>query len=222
MATGVVLLAAGSGNRFGGRVPKQFLPFNGEPLFVASLRVFGSVPSVTEIVLVAPAGRTKELQRRVPRLPARVSVHVVDGGSFRGASVKNGLKALSAAVKIVLVHDSARPMVTADIVRRVESAARRTGCALAAWPLADTLKKEGRRRRVGKTIPRSGLWVAQTPQGFRRDVAIKCLMNPRPGATDDVALAESRRSPVEIVEGSPTNIKVTTPHDLRLCRALLS
>ena len=220
MATGVVLLAAGSGNRFGGRTPKQFLPFNGEPLFVASLRVFSSVASVTEIILVAPPGRASQIRRRLPRLSARLAVSVVDGGSFRGASVRNGVKALSAAVSVVLIHDAARPMVTADIVRRVESAARRTGSSLAAWPLADTLKKEGPRRRVGRTVARDGLWVAQTPQGFRRDVALKCLMFPRPGATDDVALAESRRLPVELVEGSPINIKVTTPHDLRLCRAL--
>jgi 2-C-methyl-D-erythritol 4-phosphate cytidylyltransferase len=221
MSTGVVLLAAGSGHRFGGRTPKQFLPLKGEPLFVKSLRVFGSVPSVKEIVLVAPPGRARQLTRRVPRLPGRIALSVVDGGSFRGASVRNGVKALSPRVRIILVHDAARPMVTADIVRRVEAAARRTGSALAAWPLADTIKV-GNGRRVRKTIPRAGLWLAQTPQGFRRDVAYKCLMNPRKNATDDVALAEARRLPVELVEGSPTNIKITTPDDLRLCRALLS
>lgn len=220
MTTGVVLLAAGSGHRFGGRTPKQFLPFHGEPLFVASLRVFGSVASVKEIVLVAPPGRSADLRRRLPKMSPRLTVTVVDGGAFRGASVKNGVRALSTEVNVVLVHDSARPLVTADIVRRVESAARRTGSSLAAWPLADTLKQEGRRGRVGKTVPRDGLWVAQTPQGFRRDVALQCLLNPRRGATDDVALAEGRRLPVELVPGSPTNIKVTTPADLRLCRAL--
>lgn len=222
MPTGVVLLAAGSGNRFGGRTPKQFLPLAGEPLFARSLRALARLPSVTEVAVVAPPKDALALARRLPRLPRRVSACVVPGGAFRGESVRNGLHALSDRCGVVLIHDAARPLVTADIARRVETAARRTGVALAAWPLTDTLKSCGRGTRVRKTVPRDGLWLAQTPQGFRRDAALDCLLSPRPDATDDVALAERRGWAVEVVKGSPTNIKITYPHDLRLCRALLS
>lgn len=219
MSTGVVLLAAGSGNRFGGRTPKQFLPFHGRPLFAASLSVFASVPSVTDIALVVPPGRAAAVRRRLPRLPRRIRVSIVDGGSFRGESVKYGVEALGAGCRVILIHDAARPLVTADIVRRVERAAAKTGAALAAWPLADTLKKDNGRSMVANTVARAGLWLAQTPQGFRRDVAA-LLLSPTPGATDDVGLVEAHGLPVELVQGSPTNIKVTTPHDLRICRAL--
>ena len=222
MSTGVVLLAAGTGRRFGGRTAKQFLPLNGEPLFLRSLRVFLSVPSVREIALVGAPRSLDSLRRRLPRLPARVRLTLVEGGAFRGASVRNGVRALSDKATVVLVHDAARPMITADVVRRVERAARRTGAALAAWPLSDTLKDGRGGRRVKRTVPRDGLWLAQTPQGFRRGRPLDCLLAPRPDATDDVALAERRGLPVEIVEGSASNIKVTYPHDLKVCRALLA
>ncbi len=222
MPTGVVLLAAGSGNRFGGRTPKQYLTLKGQPLFALSLRVFASVAGVREIVLVGPPDGLPALRRRLPKLGARVSLSVVAGGAFRGESVRNGVRALSSKCTVVLVHDAARPLVTADVVQRVERAAKRVGVAVAAWPLSDTLKDCGAGRKIRRTVPRDGLWLAQTPQGFRRNEAMTCLLNPRRDATDDVSLAERRGFPVEVVEGSPLNIKVTYPHDLKLCRALLS
>lgn len=244
MRSGVVLLAAGAGRRLGARKPKQFLSLNGRPLFMTPLAVFAAMPSVKDIVVVCSSEGRKAVESSVRRLKTKKPVAVVLGGAIRGESVRNGVKALSTDIDVVLVHDSARPLVTADIVRRVETAAKKTGAALAAWPLADTLKLAlqgtggqarrsfgGQARRsfgeqtrqisfVKKTIPRKNLWLAQTPQGFRRDVALKCLLKPSASATDDVELAQRKGFKVAIVDGAADNFKVTYPMDLKLCRLL--
>jgi 2-C-methyl-D-erythritol 4-phosphate cytidylyltransferase len=107
-----------------------------------------------------------------------------------------------------------------DIVRRVISTTQKRGVALAAWPLSDTLKLTGKAGRVKKTVSRDQFWCAQTPQGFRRAIAEKCLLHPSPTATDDAELAERRGFPVSVVVGSPTNIKVTFPRDLEIAKVL--
>jgi 2-C-methyl-D-erythritol 4-phosphate cytidylyltransferase len=220
MPTGVVLLAAGAGRRVGGKKPKQFLLLDGEPLFLKSLRTFLKCSSVNEIVVVCLPGRETAVKRWISRCKTRVKIHLIEGGRYRGESVRNGVRALSPQMNVVLVHDAARPLISPDMVRRVEEAAKKTGAALAAWPLADTLKSSTKQGAVKKTIPRKGLWLAQTPQGFRRDVAIKCLLKPSASATDDVELAERKGYRVQLVEGGPTNMKVTYPTDLKLCRLL--
>jgi 2-C-methyl-D-erythritol 4-phosphate cytidylyltransferase len=220
MRTGVVLLAAGSGRRFGRARPKQFMTLNREPLFMNSFRVFEKIPSVKEIAVVSRPSDLKTVARWTRRSRKNLTVRMIAGGEFRGASVRNGVKALAANLQVVLVHDTARPLVTREIVRRVEKAAFKTGVALAAWPLNDTLKLASAQGRVRKTVPRKNLWLAQTPQGFRRDIALKCLLHPSPSATDDVELAQRKGYPVQVVEGSATNMKVTYPADLKICQAL--
>lgn len=220
MPTGVVLLAAGRGRRFGGRSPKQFLPMSGEPLFARSLRVFSKMRSVREIALVVERSRVHRLTRAVRSMALGKPVRVIAGGAQRGDSVRNGLRSLDRNLSIVLIHDAARPLVTAAIASRVERAAARFGAALAAWPLSDTVKKSRSTGFVAKTIPRDSLWIAQTPQGFRRNVADACLLRPRADATDDTNLAERRGFRVKLVPGSPTNIKITRPADMTLCRVL--
>lgn len=220
MSTGVVLLAAGSGRRFGGPTPKQFLPFQGEPLFLKSLRTFASVPSVSEIVLVVSPEAMKKAVGLVRHVKVRPRLMVAQGGKFRGESVRNGLYAFAEIPSVVLIHDSARPLVDAAIIRRVEQAAQSKGAALAAWPLPDTLKR-WKKGVVAQTIPRKDLWVAQTPQGFKRKVAETCLLKPLSNATDDVELAERKGFPVKIVLGSAHNFKITHASDLKLARSLI-
>lgn len=217
---GVILLAAGSGRRFGGSLPKQFQRVNGVPLLLRSLRVFQTLPFVNDIAVVVSPEHQVRVTSLLKREKGRRPMTVVKGGAYRGASVRNGFFALATTDRVVLVHDSARPLVTADIVRRVFKSALSKGAALAAWPLGDTLKLAARNGRVQKTIPRHQLYLAQTPQGFRRDVAEKCLARPSRTATDDVQLAERRGYPVFVVEGGPSNFKVTYPFDLELCRRL--
>lgn len=221
MSVGVILLAAGAGRRFGRRTEKQLLKLNGEPLFLKSLRVFLSVPSVKEVSLVIPKHRRKIFERIITKKKLSKKVHLVDGGDARGLSVRNGFKAFSKKFKIVLVHDSARPLLTKSIIQRVGKAAHQFGVSLAAWPLADTLKFGNESDFVKKTIPREQLWLAQTPQAFRWDIAEKCLLNPSSDATDDVSLAEKKGFRVKLVPGAPFNFKITVPYDFDLCQAFL-
>lgn len=186
-----------------------------------SVRAFAKRPTVREIVVVTPPAYIKKVQRWVGLLSRKKNISTVPGGPFRGASVCNGVLALSSRVDVVLVHDAARPLVTPAIIERVEKAAWKNGAALAAWPLADTLKQAAPSGFVKKTIPRKNLWLAQTPQGFRRDIALKCLCDPSPAATDDVELAERKGYRVRLVEGGPSNFKVTYRHDLPTLRALV-
>lgn len=186
------------------------------------LSVFVRMPSVREIVIVSAPDRIRFIEMQVRQLKTKKPIVVVAGGSLRGDSVRNGVRALSKKIDVVLVHDAARALVTSDIVRRVEAAAEKNGVALAAWPLADTLKLATSNLLVKKTIPRQQLWLAQTPQGFRRDVALKCLLKPSATATDDVELAQRKGYKVALVDGSAINFKVTYPTDLKLCRILAS
>jgi 2-C-methyl-D-erythritol 4-phosphate cytidylyltransferase len=220
MSVGVVLLAAGSSRRFGSKIPKQFAHLAGEPLYLKSLRIFARRRSVTEIVIVCRPTSMGRIHRSLPGLPGRVNLKLVSGGSFRGKSVQNGFRALSDKIQIVLVHDTARPLVDEGIIRRVEGATRRFGVALAGWPLPDTLKLANKKSVVLKTVPRENLWLAQTPQGFKRKIALACLNHPSPTATDDVELAQRRGYRVKLVKGSPINMKVTFTHDLSICRIL--
>ena len=220
MRCGVLLLAAGAGRRFGSSISKQFAPFHGVPLFVHSLRVFSVLREVIEIVIVVPKPLVIRIEGFMKKIKINKTIHVISGGSYRGESVRNGLKRLTKKVDLVLVHDAARPLLSADVVRRVMTAAQKRGVALAAWPLSDTLKLAGNNGRVKKTIPRESLWCAQTPQAFRRAIAEKCLLTPSPTATDDTELAERHGIPVWVVVGSPTNIKVTYPRDLEIAKVM--
>jgi 2-C-methyl-D-erythritol 4-phosphate cytidylyltransferase len=220
MRSAVVLLAAGSGRRVAGKTAKQFLPVNGEPLFMKSVRVFAAHPSVKEVVIVCQSRHHRRVLSALRRIKFSGEWKVVEGGDYRGASVRNGVGSVTTNPDVILIHDTARPFTTSSMIARVERAALKHGAALAAWPLPDTLKLTDGAGRVRKTIPRKNLWLAQTPQAFKFSVAQKCLLTPSPSATDDTELAERRGQRVHVIEGSATNFKVTYPADLELCRWL--
>jgi 2-C-methyl-D-erythritol 4-phosphate cytidylyltransferase len=225
-----VIVAAGRGKRFGpaGERPKQFRILGGRPLLAWAVEAFERATSVNSLVLVTSPGFMDFLKNLVRRRGWRKVRAVVPGGAERADSVSAGLAAAPEEADVVLIHDAARPLVTAEIVDRVAGAARRTGVALAAWPVPDTLKLASPARGrfapsplVKTTISRKGLWLAQTPQAFRRD-RLRALLRRPPGGkfTDDVQWAESRGWPVELVPASPRNFKVTRPEDWDMCRDL--
>ena len=150
-----------------------------------------------------------------------MGVKVTAGGSTRPQSVKNALANVPAQAELVCVHDAVRPCVSPLWVDAVFAEARKSGAAILAYPVHGTLKKVSEANVIDQTVPRSGLWEAQTPQVFGRDLLVKAYEGDISGATDDAQLVEAMGHPVSIVAGDPRNVKITTPSDLALAAAVI-
>jgi 2-C-methyl-D-erythritol 4-phosphate cytidylyltransferase len=219
---GVVVVAAGRGTRLGGETPKQFQPIGGVPMVLRAVRPFAAHPDVARVALVLPAADAAHPPEFLRGL-AGSGLVVVAGGAERADSVAAGLRALGPECTTVLVHDAARPFVERPVIDAVIAHARAGEGAVAAVRVSDTLKEASAHdaTRVGRTVPRDGLWRAQTPQGFPRAVLERAYA-ARGGAapTDDAALVERIGVPVRLVPDSPRNLKITTADDLALAELL--
>jgi 2-C-methyl-D-erythritol 4-phosphate cytidylyltransferase len=219
----VVVVAAGRGTRFGGETPKQYQPIGGVPMVLRAVRPFAAHPDVAQVVLVLPPADA-EAPPAFLRGAAGAGLIVVAGGAERSDSVAAGLGALGPECTVVLVHDAARPFVGRAVIDAVIAHARAGEGAVAAVRVSDTLKQAAAEdaTRVARTVPRDGLWRAQTPQGFPRAVLERAYAaaHGEGGATDDAALVERTGVPVRLVPDSPRNMKVTTPEDLALAELL--
>lgn len=220
MSVTAILLCAGRGERLGAAVPKAAVPLAGRPLFAWSLETLERCASVDSIVVVGPVRTLRELLAAAGLAPAKV-VAWVEGGEERQHSVARGLAALPEGCDLVAIHDCARALVSAEVVERAVSAARAHGAAIAAVPLADTLKRVESDVIAG-TPSRAGLWCAQTPQVFRRDWIEAAHAAAGQTATDDAALVEALGHAVHVSEGEALNFKVTTPGDLALAERWLA
>ncbi len=222
---GVVVVAAGRGLRAGAGLAKQFRPIGGVPMLLRSLRPFLMHPAVHTVVAVVPAEVAAELPDWLAPL-AGERLRVVAGGTERLDSVEAGVAACGTDVDVILVHDGARPFVDAGVIGAVIAEARTGRGAVAAVPLHDTLKSSttgpGPARILG-TVPREGLWRAQTPQGFPRTMLVSAIAAARRegrGATDDAALCEAIGAPVTLIEDLTTNFKITSAADFVLAEAV--
>ena len=215
----MLLVAGGRGERAGAGPLKQFRDLAGVPLLLRALRPFASHPDVTHIVIALPAEHVAAPPDWLAELKGP-AVTLVAGGTERAKSVRHALAALPPSAEIVLVHDAARPFVNPDVLSAVIAAAREGGAALAAVPLADTLKEADTSGAVvRRTLPRQALWRAQTPQGFRRDILEAAHAAAIAGATDDSMLVEATGVNVRLVPDSSLNFKVTTDDDFALAEA---
>ena len=219
-----IVPAAGSGSRFGGAVPKQYLTLCGLPLLAWTLKALAASGRVDCLILVTPPGQETRCREEILR-PSGLDVDVlVSGGADRQASVCAGLAAAPAATEIIVVHDGARPLVTPELVRAAVDAAAAGGGAVVAVPVTDTIKVADPEGRVAETLPRGRLWAAQTPQVFRadwlREAHARALADGYRG-TDDSVLVERLGHPVRLVPGSPENLKVTTTTDLAQAERIL-
>ena len=217
MSVGALLLCAGRGARLGRAQEKALVPAAGKALFVWSLETLERVPAVDCIVLVGPVSKLKGALSADHE--GKIAA-VVDGGRERQDSVAAGLRALPERCRHVAVHDSARPLVSAELVARVIADGLEHGAAVPAVPLPDTLKR-ATLHTVDATIPRAGLGCAQTPQVFRRDWLEDAHAQAQGKATDDAALVEALGHAVHLTEGDAVNFKVTTARDLELAEAWL-
>ena len=222
---GVIVVAAGRGTRLGG-TPKQFRELAGVPVLLRAIRPFASHPAVICTVVALPAedaGAPPDWL--LPLVGDRL--RLVAGGRERGDSVRAALAALPSACSVVLVHDAARPLVSLETIDAVIALARRGAGAVAAVPLGDTLKSvpDGPDSfTIRGTIPRAGLWRAQTPQGFPRALlerAAAAALADGVQTTDDAEMVERIGGIVQVVPDQTTNLKLTTQGDFDLAEALL-
>jgi len=217
-----LIVAGGSGQRFGAERPKQYLDLAGKPVLRRTVEAFLGHPEVTGVrVVIDPTWRDAyDVALSGLALPDPVA-----GGASRQDSVRNGLEALAAggAPDLVLIHDAARPLIDADTIAAVIAALDRMPGAIAAVPVADTLKR-GSAGAIADTVNRDGLWRAQTPQGFRfPDILEAHRAAAGLSLTDDAAVAERAGLAVALVPSKEDNFKVTTPDDLsRANRAIMS
>lgn len=221
--TSVVIPAAGVGRRMGGSADaprKQFRTLGGAPVLVRTLEVFERHPAIDAFVVSGPTGEADALRDELEAAGLAKLHAVVEGGATRQASVGNGLAAVPADTRIVLVHDAVRPFLPADRLSAVIEAAHTHRAAALAIPMADTVRR-AEEDGFGATVPRDDLWRMQTPQAFRLDLlrAAHAQFYDVTG-TDEVELVQRTGHAVRIVEGSALTFKITTPDDWALAEAL--
>jgi 2-C-methyl-D-erythritol 4-phosphate cytidylyltransferase len=220
---GVVIVAGGDGARLGGQVRKQYREIAGVPMLLRALRPFTEHPDVAQVVIVLPPDDVSHPPEWLRRIAGGL-LTLAPGGTERSDSVASGLGALGASCRFVLVHDAARPFVDRQIIDAVLAVAREGYGAVPALPVGDTLKEvTSRDHVVARTVSREGLWRAQTPQGFPRDLLELAHREARAAGvrgTDDAALVERLAAEVRLVPGSEQNLKVTTAEDLALAEIL--
>jgi 2-C-methyl-D-erythritol 4-phosphate cytidylyltransferase/2-C-methyl-D-erythritol 2,4-cyclodiphosphate synthase len=217
-----IIAAGGVGSRLGSGTPKQLLDLGGRSMLGRSVAAFDTHSEVSDLVVVVPptlaaAGVGAHVGKTLRPL------QVVAGGERRQDSVANAFDRVNAAADVVLVHDAARPFVSASVISRTIQAAARHGAAIAAVGAHDTVKRVAHAADgavITETIPRDSIYLAQTPQGFRRDVLAKAVALGRSGieATDEAALAERAGFKVHVVQGEASNVKITTEDDLAAAR----
>lgn len=191
------------------------------PLLAYSLAAFEACPAVDRLVLVTANDGLERARALVGDDSFAKVCAVVPGGATRQDSVRTGLEALRRCHWVV-VHDGARPLVTEELIERGLEEARETGASCCALPLPDTLKEGDEAQHVVRTLDRSRLWLAQTPQVFSYDLLLKAHRQAESEATDDAALVEALGVKVRLYRGAPRNLKVTTQDDLALVEALLA
>lgn len=216
---GAIVLAAGQSQRFG--ADKLFAPLHGKPVLQWTVERFLAAPSIHSIVLVLSDANFSDGRALVEALGCAERVVLTRGGARRQDSVAAGLRLLDNCTWVV-VHDGARPFVTPEIVEQGLIAARETGAALAAVPVTDTVKEVDADHTIVRTLNRSRLWAAQTPQVFRADLLRQAHAAASGDVTDDAMLVEQLGHRVVVFPGQTTNLKVTTPDDLALASALLA
>ena len=217
---GAVIVAAGSASRMGG-IDKVMAPIGGEPMIVHTVRAFQSCDAVREIVVVTRQDLIETIMNLCQDFDKVQAVII--GGATRQESVEIGLGTLSKSMKLVAIHDGARPLVSGEVIDRTVREASAHGAAAPAVPVKDTIK-EVQNSVVTKTPDRSTLFAVQTPQVFDVDLLAGALHKAKmdeAAVTDDCSAVERLGMPVKIVDGDERNIKVTTPMDLKIAELLL-
>lgn len=219
----LVIVAAGRSERYGGACKVMEL-VHGRPVLAWSMLAAQEANSIRDVVVVVGAHSRAEIEFYLLAEQWGKPWLLVEGGARRQDSVAAGVEAAPDTAEVILVHDGARPLASVALFNACSEAARIHGACIAATPVSDTLKAV-RDHVIDRTVPRDGLWAAQTPQGFRRDLLLSAVARARDAHeefTDEASMLEHWGIPVHIVPGSRRNLKVTVPEDLAMVDALLS
>jgi 2-C-methyl-D-erythritol 4-phosphate cytidylyltransferase len=218
-----ILVAAGKGVRMG--ADKLWLEIAGRPVIAHTWQNFNDAKCVAEIILVVRDGMQKDFAELAAKFHFKKPFRLVAGGAERQDSVWNGLEALSPKTEIVAIQDAARPCTAEKLIAATINAARKTGAAVAARPITDTVKESADGQTISRTLDRSKLWSVQTPQTFRVEIirrAISAARRKNLVFTDDTAACELIGQPVQLVPNEAPNPKITVPGDLPFVKSLLS
>jgi 2-C-methyl-D-erythritol 4-phosphate cytidylyltransferase len=224
MQVSAIIPAAGSGARMGG-IKKPYMDLAGKPILAHTLTIFQQCPLVNSIVVVtAKDDEARCVQDVVTAYGIDKSLSIVAGGDTRQESVFNALQELSSNTDVVVIHDAVRPFVTEEMILQSIDNANQYGSAIVAVPVKDTIKESDDDGFVMKTLDRYRLWAIQTPQTFKYDLIMKAHLYARDNsiqATDDAFLIEQIGHKVKLIMGSYENIKITTPEDIVIAKAIL-
>lgn len=221
--TAAIVPSAGYGKRLGLKVKKPFALLGGRPLVSYALAALDESEAIDAIIIAAEKSCVDKFRRLIKRFGFKKIIGIVIGGRTRFESVRNCLDKVGSSYDIVLVHDGARPFVEKGMIDRSIRLAEKFGGCVVGMPESDTVKLVGRRLFIKKTLDRTALFRAATPQAFRRDLLVMAYAAKRPGhATDDARLVEEMGGRVKMLRGSYRNIKITTREDLKMAEALLS
>jgi 2-C-methyl-D-erythritol 4-phosphate cytidylyltransferase len=223
MSVTAIIAAAGAGRRMKSDRPKQLLTLDNTPILIYTIRKFNACKLVDRIIVAAPQESVDEVRKLVSSAGFSKPVAVVQGGDRRQDSVAVAMNHLNADTTIVAVHDAVRPFVAVDEIEATILEAQKTGAAVLAIPIVDTVKQI-RKNIVDSTLTREHLVLAQTPQVFKIEVlrdAFERAKRDEYYGTDESSLVERLGHPVSVVRGSERNIKITRPGDLALARFIL-
>lgn len=218
----VIIPAAGAGKRFGGEVKKPFAQLDNRPIFIRAIELFVTRDDVCQVILsTAPDDYDVVREKYAPNLMF-LDVKLSKGGAERHESIKLALEQVSDEADLVCVHDAVRPCVLESWIDKVFQEAANTGAAILAAPLTGTIKRVAASNVIDETVPREGLYEAQTPQVFKKDLLIEAYAQLPADfhPTDDAQVVERTGHPVSIVPTDRRNIKITTPNDMTLAAVL--
>ncbi|MEI6152898.1 MAG: 2-C-methyl-D-erythritol 4-phosphate cytidylyltransferase [Deltaproteobacteria bacterium] len=226
MRTLAIVLAGGAGKRMGTATNKQFLLLDNKPIIVRTLQIFEECRPVDGVYLVVNQKDLPIMQEEIlETYKFNKVVKLVIGGRLRQDSVRNGLEAIENPCDIVIIHDGARPFVSPSFIEKGIFLMEMFDAVIPALPVKDTIKTVSKEGFVIKTLERDSLWNIQTPQTFKYDLIIKAYrdgMNKKLYGYDDATFLEHMGKKVKVIEGSPYNIKITTPEDLIIAKGMLS
>ena len=219
-----IIVAGGKSKRMGPKADKAFLSLGTKPVLAYALLAYEECSDIDGVVLVVRKDRLDAAQGMVRMFGFAKVKNIVAGGTERQISVGNGLAELSDDVKVVSVHDGARPCVTPGLISETIKSAKRYGSGVAAAKITDTIKEVQRGYVVTRTVDRTALWAVQTPQTFKKDLLIagfEAVASKKATVTDEASAVELLGKEVRIVPAPWSNVKITTPDDLEIAAALL-